>query len=419
MKTLATRAIAMLAGVVALTGCSSSSKPGSSSGAAESVVHLSLWGGFTGPDRPGYEGIVKSFNDSHPSIKVSMDIEPWDSIRQKLPQAWATGQGPDIAATADPGSIFNYIKTNSIIPLDDAVGTGADKINSSAFPPSVRQTYTVGGKLYAVPANVATLALYYNKTLFAKAGIATPPTTQAELIADAKKLTGNGIYGLSLGDHATIQMWPVLQWMNGGDILDAKGCAAIQQPASVQALQIWANLVAKDHISPVGQDGGAADTLFSAQKAAMELNGPWAAAGFRKAGVDLGIAVVPRGAAGPADLLSTLPLMVAKDSKHQAAAKQFLAYYTGKTAQAAFSKTTGFPPVRTDLTNAPNSNADVHFFAAALPYAKTYFGGQPAATQLDTDVYVPLIGQIQRGGDVQAAADSAAKAMNQLTGCKG
>jgi len=40
-----------------------------------------------------------------------------------------------------------------------------------------------------VPANLATLALYYNKDMFAKAGISGPPKTEADLIADAKKLT--------------------------------------------------------------------------------------------------------------------------------------------------------------------------------------------------------------------------------------
>ena len=223
-----------------------------------------------------------------------MDAQPWDTLGQKLPSSWATGQRPDLATpNFDPGIIFRYTKTNSVLPLDDAVGTGDGQIDSAAWPESVKSAFTVDGQLYAVPANLATLVLYYNKDMFTAAGISAPPTTQDEFIADAKKLTANGVYGLSLADHSTIQMWPILQWMNGGDIIDDKGCGVNAGDKSVQALQTWAQLVAQDKISPVGQTGADADTLFSAKKAAMEINGPWAAAGFKAAGINLGIVAGP------------------------------------------------------------------------------------------------------------------------------
>jgi multiple sugar transport system substrate-binding protein len=448
MKPLVTTMAALVVGAVALSGCSSSSSTkaptsagtttagtapvgssGSPSAAASGAslaasapangptVQLKVWTGFTGADGPSYQALISQFNASHPNIQVTMDIQPWASIAQKLPQAWATGTGPDIATPSfDPGSIFNYVQNNAVVPLDG--GTGASLIDPAAFPTSVSKAFTVNGHLYAAPANMATLVLYYNKKLFASAGIAAAPTTQAEFIADAKKLTGNGVFGLSLGDHATIQMWPILQWMNGGDITDSAGCATVQQPASVQALQTWADLVTKTHISPIGQDGATADTTFSAGKAAMEINGPWAAGTFRTAGIDLGIAQVPVGSAGPVTLLSTVPMMVAKTSKHQAEAEQFVAWWTGAAAQEGFADKSGFPPVRTDMGSTKFTNPDVAIFAAALPSGKLYLGGLAQGSAIDSDVYVPLIGKITRGANVQSSADSAAKAINQLTGCK-
>ena len=65
------------------------------------------------------------------------------------------------------------------------------------------------------------------------------------------------------------------------------------------ALTQWSQLVIQDHISPIGQTGADADTLFSSKKAAMEINGPWAAAGFKSAGINLGIAQVPVGSGRP------------------------------------------------------------------------------------------------------------------------
>jgi multiple sugar transport system substrate-binding protein len=379
--------------------------------------------GFTGPDKPGYDALIKEFNATHPSIQVTMDVQPWDAIAQKLPQSWATGQGPDLATpSSDPASIFQYIKTNAVEPLTAAVGTGDTQIQSAAFPSSVTSAFTVDDKLYAVPANLATLVLYYNKDMLSAAGISAPPASQADFLADAKKLTlpagasKPSQYGLTLADHATIQMWPILQWMNGGDIVDTKGCGVVGQPKSIAALTQWADLVKSSHISPIGQTGADADTLFSAKKAAMEINGPWAAAGFRAAGVNLGIAAVPVGPAGPVTLGSTVPLMVAKSSKHKQQAEEFLAWWTGKTAQTAFSTSSGFPPVRTDLGAAVTGDATM--FASALPHARLYMAGLATGTKLDSDVYVPLIGEITRGADVTKSAQSADKQIDAITGCK-
>ena len=150
----------------------------------------------------------------------------------------------------------------------------------------------------------------------------------------------------------------------------------------------------------------------------MEINGPWAAAGFRSAGVDLGIAQVPVGSAGPVTLGSTVPLMIERQTKHAPQAQEFLAWWTGKTAQTAFSKSSGFPPTRTDLTDAVASDPTVSVFAAALPSARLYLAGQPKATQIDTDAYIPMIQKITRGADVTATAQATAKQINQITGCK-
>jgi multiple sugar transport system substrate-binding protein len=405
----------LVAALLLAAGCSSGAQSD-----PNAAVELSLWTGFTGPDRPAYEALVKQFNDTHPKVKVTMDVQPWDTIGQKLPGAWATGQGPDLATpNFDPGVLFNYVKTNSVLPLDEAVGTGDGKLNKDAFPATVNTAFTIDGKLYAAPANMATLVLYYNKQMLSTAGVAEPKTAD-DLVAAARKLTkieGGKVtqYGISLADHATIQMWPILQWMNGGDIVDAKGCAVIASPASVQALQTWADLVTKDQVSPVGQTGSDADTLFSAKKAAMEINGPWAVAGFKSAGIDLGIAPVPVGAGGPVTLASTVPLAVGRLTKHKAQALEFLSWWTGKTAQASFSEASGFPAVRTDVTV---NNATVAPFAAGLPNARLYLPGLPTSSKIDSDVYVPLIGKITRGEPVQASAQAAAGAINKITGCK-
>lgn len=417
------KTIAMSIGAVgimlALAACSGSPSAPADGG----KVNLTVWTGFTGGDRAGYAQIVKDFNASHPKIQVTMDVQPWDTITQKLPSAWLTGQGPDIATpNFDPNVVAQYVKTNSVLPLTNT-GSGATQINVDSLAPGTVQDFTYNKKLYAVPANFATLSLYYNKKAFAAAGIAGPPTTVAEFASDAKKLTINGgqtQYGLAIADNQTIQMWPILQWLEGGDIVNSKNCSVLQTSAGQKSLKIWSDMVVNDKIAPVGLTGAAADSLFSAGKAAMEMNGPWAASGFKAAGIDLGIATIPVGVNGKVTLGSTAPLSISAKTKYPAQAQEFLAYWTSKTVQQKFALTTGFPPVRTDLADDPKLKADpvVSVFAAQVPDSRLYLAGVPNGTQVDANGYVPLIGQITRGQGVAASTAATAATINGLTGCK-
>jgi len=407
--------VGVMLALAACSGTGTSAQPGGK-------VTLSMWTGFTGGDRPGYAQIVKDFNASQSKIKVVMQVEPWDTIQQKLPSAWLTGQGPDIAApSSDPNVIAQYVKTNSVLPITNT-GSGDSKINVSQIAPALIKEFTYNGKLYALPANYATLSLYYNKKAFAAAGIANPPTTVAEFQDDAKKLTidgGSKQYGLSLADNNTIQMWPVLQWLEGGDIVDAKGCSVLQSTAGQNSLKTWSDLVVNDKISPVGKTGAEADSLFAAGKAAMEINGPWAAPGYKSAGIDLGIAKIPTGVDGPVTLGSTAPLAISAKTKYPQQAQQFLAYYTSHAVQKKFSLKTGFPTIRTDLASDPQLSADpvISVFTAQVPDARLYLPHVTNATQVDANGYVPLIGEITRGKSVATETAATAKTINGLTGC--
>ncbi len=240
------------------------------------------------------------------------------------------------------------------------------------------------------------------------------------MAADAKQLTTGGKYGIALADNQTIQMWPVLQWLEGGDIVTGKGCSAVQTSASKQGLETWGDLVAKDGVSPVGLTGAEADSLFSAGKAAMEINGPWAASGYESAGIDLGIVKVPVGVDGKSSTLGSIaPLSISAKTKYPEQAQQFLAYWTSKTAQQKFSLQTGFPPLRTDLTDDAKLQADptVSVFASQVGDARLYLPHVENATKVDSDAYVPMIGKITRGTSVADATKEAASTIDGLTGC--
>jgi multiple sugar transport system substrate-binding protein len=419
-------AAALAAVTLTLTACGGgaddppdAAEPGGPSEPTE-VVELTMLTGFTGGDRGAYEDLVATFNETHDTIHVTMEIQPWDTIAQSLPAAWATGQGPDLATPSfDPNIIAKYLETDSLLALD-AIGDGEEQINADKLAPAAIDAFTVDGTLYAVPANVATLQLYYNKALFDAAGLDGPPATVDEFREYAKQLTGDGVYGLSVGERETIQMWPILQWLDGADIVDDAGCSVLDSEASIESLSTWAGLV-KEQVMPVGLTGAESDSLFAAGQAAMQLNGPWAAAGYLEAGIDLGVAPVPTGVDGDVTLASTVPLAISAGTEHPAEAQQFLAWWTGPEAQRQFALASGFPPVRTDLADDAELNANevVSAFAAALPSARLYLQGVPNASRVDAEAYIPLIAQITRGDDVAQAAGVASATLNGLTGCEG
>jgi multiple sugar transport system substrate-binding protein len=429
------RARRVLAGValfaaaaLALAGCSSGSPAPAGAGSSNGVVTLTYWSGFTGGDQATYVALVKMFNATHKDIQVDMTVQPWDSIAQKLPEAIATGAGPDIATPDyNVGTIRQYINNGLLAPIDQLLGNAANQIPASVLPPAIKSAFTVNGHLYAAPANWATLELYYNKTMFAKAGITQPPATMAELQSDAVKLTvksGSNVkqYGIAIADHSTIAMWPILIWANGGDIQTANGCSALAEPQTVQAVSTWANLIVKDDITQVGLAGQDADNLFSAQKAAMEINGPWATGEYTPAHVDYGLAPVPVGPSGTAvTTASTVPMVLNAKSPHKAAALTFFAWWLSKPVQAYLAEHAGYPPSRTDMANYPGlaSTPFVAGFSAQTPYARFYLPGVANFNNVDSNIISPAIQAAERGANVASTLDSASAQLNSALNCPG
>jgi multiple sugar transport system substrate-binding protein len=391
------------------------------------VVTLTYWAGFTGGDMPTYVRLVNLFNSTHPDIKVDMTIEPWDTLYQKLPTAMGSGDVPDIATPDyNVGTLREYIKQGLVQPINSLLGNGANQVPASVIPSAIKSAFTVNGQLYAAPANWATLELYWNKTLFAKAGISGPPKTMTELEQDAVKLTvksGSTVkqYGMSIADHATIAMWPIFIWANGGNLLNSAGCSDLTNPKTVQAVSTWATLISKDDITQVGLSGQDADNLFSAQKSAMEINGPWATGEYLPVHVNFGLAQVPIGAIGkPVTTASSVPMVLNAKSKNEPAALTFFSWWLSKPAQAILAEGVGYPPSRTDMANYPglNKNPYVAGFSAQSPYAEFYLPTLANFSYVDTSIFSPAIQEAERGVDAATALKAASEELNSAVGCK-
>lgn len=137
--------------------------------------------------------IVDDFNASQDEIEVKAEYQgTYDDTITKLKAAMQSDSGlPDVCQMYDVGTKFMY-DSGAVIPVEDKFeSTGYDK---SSVMDVISSYYTVEGKQYAMPFNVSTPMLYYNKDVFEAAGLdpETPPTTYDEVLEDAKKIVESG-----------------------------------------------------------------------------------------------------------------------------------------------------------------------------------------------------------------------------------
>ena len=383
-------------------------------------VTINYWNGFTGPDREPLEELVKKFNDEG-NVEVKLDIMSWEVMYQKLAAALAGGQGPDIFA-CNTERIGTYAKSNAIVPVEDFYGNGLDM---NVVPKGLAENLVYDGKTYGVPVNLATLMMYYNKDLFKAAGLdpESPPKNWDELKDMAVKLTkvsGGKVeqYGFGIATKETIPMWPILIWANGGDFIDTGSMKSVfNSPKTVEAVEIWADLIINKNISPAVLTGAEVDKLFETQKCAMYMCGPWAVGGFQKAGINFGVAPVPAGPAKEVTLGTSVSMYMTKDSKNKEAVYEFFKYWNSKETQVAFSLATGFPPTRTDLLEDAKlkENPYVLAFSSVSNSSQFYLQKLTNFGKIDSDVIVPTMESILlKKSSAKDALDKGAEQMDQL-----
>ena len=124
--------------------------------------------------------------------KRSLDLVE-NVTEEKLLAEEAAGDAPSVAMLDTTNLVATMATTAAILPLQAYISNS--KLDLNQFTPASLYSNTYLGAQYALPFFEDTYGLYYNKTLFQKAGIASPPTTLSQLAADAKKLTITGSNG--------------------------------------------------------------------------------------------------------------------------------------------------------------------------------------------------------------------------------
>ena len=165
-------------------GSSTPNTSNASSGDTAKPVTITLWNGFTNRELGVVQQAVDAFQQEHPNITVKVVGGINDD---KIIAAIRGGNSPDVAQSFTADNTGAFCSSGGWIDLKPYMDK--DRVEASAFPKAVQYYTSYQGKQCALPMLADTYGLYYNKALFKKAGITSPPKTMSELAADAKKLT--------------------------------------------------------------------------------------------------------------------------------------------------------------------------------------------------------------------------------------
>lgn len=152
-------------------------------------VKLEVWGIL---DSDAYTGIFAKYREINPYVaEINYRKLPIETYKEDLLNALAAGNGPDIFMIRNA---WRGAFEDKIVPAPDYLLT--EKQYQDAFVDVVATDFIKGGKIYAAPLSVDSLALYYNKDLFNAAGIVGPPATWEDLLNDVRKLSRINQYGV-------------------------------------------------------------------------------------------------------------------------------------------------------------------------------------------------------------------------------
>ena len=178
-----------------------------------------------------------------------------------------------------------------------------------------------GEDLFAIPVSQGCLSLVFNRALFDAAGVAYPDNdwTTNDFLAAARVLSTDGVKGISLPLKWSYWFLP-FQSGFGGQPFDDEGRPTLDSPGIAEAVEWFLNLERVHDVVASGVSLEAMSTQFMLGKAAMVLDGPWNWNTYLDAGLDIGVALMPKVAETGRRMrpvLSYFGWSVSKQSQHK------------------------------------------------------------------------------------------------------
>ncbi len=368
--------VAAVAAALAVAACGSSSSGGSGSGSSGNVTLKLVAADYgTGPGNTSakyWQGIADTFHKANPSITVKITVVPWTNFDSEIQTMVQNHNYPDITE----GDYFSSDAQQGLLyPASQVLSAPGNLL------PVFAKQGTYNGIQYGMPFTTSSRTLFYNKEMFAKDGIQAPPTTWADISADAAKIkTHGGIgFGLPLGPEEA-QAESLLWFLgDGGNYQDAAGKWTISSAPNVAAFSFVKGMVSAGDTepNPGTQNRTPLWGQFAHGKIGMINGSPALIPIIQSAGVlkpSDWSSVAIAGKTGPlADTLGVCDNVAAfRANGHRAQIKKFLDFVYQNKYQLQFDREYDLLPATVSAANALTHDPTFGSFIKALPHSVQY-----------------------------------------------
>lgn len=251
--------------------------PAAAEPAAQPVeLRLTFWGDLA--DMPTWKSGIDQWNQAQPNSKIKWENTPWGEYWTKLQTEVAGGSTLDVIGMVSMYS-QQYIRQGALLPLDGFIEKEPD-VKMDDFWPLIMTAYKWKNETYALPYDLSTMCLMYNKKLFDEAGVKYPVEWTWEEFLDAtQKLTKS-----TRGDGKIDQfgyILPTFDWTidvplgtNKARFVSEDGLKCMLDSAeATETIQWLSDLCNKYHVAPTPGEAGDIP-LFETGKAAITWGNP-------------------------------------------------------------------------------------------------------------------------------------------------
>lgn len=358
----------------------------------------------------GTQQLISSFEATHPTTKIAPQGVPVADALTKAQTETAAGDPPDVAQIGWSKLAAAY-GTLPITPVQDIPPAAEWHSATAGMSQPVLKAVQHNGKVAAMPYTLSTPTLFYNATLFRRAGLnpADPPATVAAAQRDGLAIARTGASGVyfDIADAAKSDfLTQSVIDSNGGREVSADGKVTLDQPAAVQAMTAMQHLTTSGAQPAVSEDDAIA--AFDAGRLGMLVTSTALLANLEAAAngkFDLRTAGMPGFAGKPVHTtFSGAGLVVlAKDQAHRQAAWQFIKFLTSAPGFTIITSKIGYLPLRPGLISDPRYlqayyrkdpriGPALKQLGSVTPY--TFFAGNRAAQAVATlqdDAVEPIV----------------------------
>jgi multiple sugar transport system substrate-binding protein len=387
---------------------------------------LTMWG--RNVDEKVYTAIKDKWNATHPN-QIELTIIPANEYIARIAAAASGGGLPDLL---DVDLIYmpDFIDQKLFQPITDKVNAYAHKADLS--PGHVQVSTSDDGQIYGVPFYVDASSLFWNKDLYAKAGLDPEkgPTSWAEVMDHAKKIRalGGDTYGFYFaGNAAGPNAYTYLpqMWAAGGDVIDyTNHKATMSSSAQVkEALQYYQDLY-KAGVMPESVKAEGGDTwlkTFASGKIGIQpLGGGWGIRGVaeQNPSMKFGVTYLPGKTSGQkASFAGGDTIAITKSAKDLDAAWEFIEWSLSDDVQLEIYAKNGAFTSRTDLADNKYSQADPRYVLNNQALKQGQTPRTLGYNEIFNDVNGPWLAAIRKAvfdGDVDGAVAAGDKAIQTI-----